>query len=87
MINLGISIQDLVFTRVFAMIVVRGGADGDWAKELDDAKKNENVNTSNSNNSNNNKNNSYSNKQFPFECHAFVCDSRQVRRMGLLLNL
>ena len=52
------------------MIVVRGGADSDWHKELENKKENNNENNADVG----------SEKQFPFECHAFVCDSRQVSK-------
>jgi hypothetical protein len=65
------------FRRVFAMIVVRGGADSDWQKELDERTEDKKLSSGSGSGANSPTNDL---KDFPFECYAFVCDSRQGRR-------
>ncbi len=59
------------------MIVVRGGADSDWPRELEEKRKASKKGAAAAEEEEDA--NEEESKQYPFECHAFVCDSRQVR--------
>lgn len=62
--SISYGVQDLVYTRVFAMIVVRTD------KGQSEVKLSQLVNQTNG----------AGGTALPFRCHAFVCDSRQTAR-------
>lgn len=70
--SISYGVQDLVYTRVFAIIVVKADAANVKLSELSAKGNGEQNGASGSSGG--------ANGALPFRCHAFVCDSRQTAR-------